>query len=66
MLLQPGWNLISPPDDCAMPAEGIVSRAWQLNSGAYQFVVPGGTLKAGCSYWIFVNSAEPVMVNFAN
>ena len=66
MLLQPGWNLISPPDDCAMPAEGIVSRAWQLNGGAYQFVAPGGILKAGCSYWIFVNSAEPFMVNFAN
>ncbi|NLZ62663.1 MAG: choice-of-anchor D domain-containing protein, partial [Lentisphaerae bacterium] len=67
MLLQPGWNLVSPPSDCAIPAaEGIVSRAWHLHDSTYQFVVSGGTLKAGCYYWIFVNASEPVMVIFAN
>ncbi|HOG51353.1 MAG TPA: hypothetical protein PKY10_12260, partial [Lentisphaeria bacterium] len=67
MLLQPGWNLVSLPSDCPMPvAEGIVSRAWQLNGSAYQFLGTGDNLKAGCNYWIFVNASKPVMVNFAN
>ena len=67
MLLPPGWNLISPPSDCLMPAvEGIAGRAWHLNGGAYRPVVAGGVLEAGCSYWIFVHAGEPVMVKFGN
>ncbi|HOG52022.1 MAG TPA: hypothetical protein PKY10_15650, partial [Lentisphaeria bacterium] len=67
MLLQPGWNFISLPDDCQMPAvEGIVSQAWRLHGNAYQFVVSGEALAAGSNYWIFVNSGKPVLVNFGN
>ncbi|NLF60594.1 MAG: hypothetical protein GX574_05530, partial [Lentisphaerae bacterium] len=67
MLLQPGWNFISLPDGCLLPAvEGMVSRAWRLQGNAYQSVVSGEALAAGSNYWIFVNSGKPVLVNFGN
>ncbi|MGI5923698.1 MAG: MBG domain-containing protein, partial [Lentisphaeria bacterium] len=70
MLLQPGWNLVSPPSDGRMPIAadggGVASQAWRLHGNAYQRVGSGDVLKAGCGYWIFVQSDQPIMVNFGN
>jgi uncharacterized repeat protein (TIGR02543 family) len=65
MQLCPGWNLVSPPSDCAVPGViDTVGAVWQLHTDACQMVAPGGMLKAGNGYWIFVGASEPIMVDF--
>ena len=65
MMLKPGWNLVSPPSDSVMPAVGgMPGKAWRLNDNTYQVVASGDLLKAGQGYWIFVQSPEPLLVDF--
>ena len=63
MVVQPEWNLISPAADCIMPVvPGIASPAWYWDNGlqTYHAVASGGTLEAGCGYWVYVTSPDPV------
>lgn len=63
ILLQPGWNLVSPVRDMTIP-EGNALRlpAWRWDTGAgrYRPVPAGGKLEAGYVYWLYVDGNLPV------
>ena len=54
-LLQPGWNLFSPPYLVTVPPRGTVVVVWRWNPGAasYEIVPPGNELHPLDGYWIF-------------
>ncbi|MDQ0289312.1 MBG domain-containing protein [Oligosphaera ethanolica] len=66
IMLQPGWNLLSPPYDCTMPsADGIIPMAWQVGGDAFHMADANSALKAGKGYWLFVDAAAPITVKLA-
>jgi hypothetical protein len=53
--LSPGWNLVGPPGEVALPAApSIVSPIWFWNGTRYE---SAGHLYPGWGYWLF--STEP-------
>jgi hypothetical protein len=60
-LLQPGWNLFSPPYLVTVPPRGTIVAVWRWNPGtaAYEIVPPGEELHPLDGYWIFkLNAAS--------
>ncbi len=59
-LLQPGWNLFSPPYAVTVPARGRIVVVWRWDPGraAYQIVLPGEVLLPLEGYWVFVLDEE--------
>jgi hypothetical protein len=66
VILKPGWNLVSPANDCVMTAvDGIGGRAWYWNPrlGVYRSVAPGDALKIGLGYWFYVWLDVPIRLD---
>ncbi len=63
-LLQ-GWNLVSPPTDCNVPADGSITLPiwrWDTAQSLYAPVADGELLRAGTAYWI--RTTAPCTVEF--
>lgn len=62
-LLQPGWNLFSPPYVVTVPPRSssgiVVVWRWDPTSAAYEVVLPGRNLVPLEGYWVFVAAAAP-------
>jgi len=54
-LLQPGWNLFSPPYVLTVPPRGriIVVWRWVPATSSYEIVLPGAEMHPLDGYWIF-------------
>jgi hypothetical protein len=54
-LLQPGWNLFSPPYTVTVPSRGAIVVVWRWNPATttYEIVPPGTDLRPLEGYWIF-------------
>lgn len=54
-LLQPGWNLFSPPYLVTVPPRGaiVVIWRWDPEARSYEIVLPGAELHPLDGYWVF-------------
>jgi hypothetical protein len=54
-LLQPGWNLFSPPYTITVPSRGTIVVVWRWDPGtsSYEIVLPGEEMHPLDGYWIF-------------
>jgi hypothetical protein len=54
-LLEPGWNLFSPPYLVSVPPRGsiVVVWRWEPATAAYEVVLPGEEMHPLDGYWIF-------------
>jgi len=64
------WNLVGPPVDVARAAIGGLSADvamwyWDIVLQAYLPVGPGGVLRRGVGYWIYVNEVGGCVITFA-
>jgi hypothetical protein len=60
-LLQPGWNLFSPPYAVTVPPRGgdiVVVWRWDTATAAYAVVAPGEVMRPLEGYWLFVLDQE--------
>jgi hypothetical protein len=59
-LLEPGWNLFSPPYMITVPPRGriVVVWRWDTATAAYVVVAPGQIMLPLQGYWIFVLDQE--------
>jgi len=66
LTLQPGWNLIGVGDE--LPVGNLLGLAkvagaiwwWDAEAEVYRAVPPGGKLRPGTGYWVFVHGWVPV------
>jgi hypothetical protein len=54
-MLQPGWNLFSPPYVITVPPRGVIVVVWRWNAptSSYEMVLPGDELRPLEGYWVF-------------
>ena len=59
-LLQPGWNLFSPPYTVTVPAPGRITIVWRWDpaAGTYRIVESGANLLPLEGYWLYALPAQ--------
>ena len=65
ILLQPGWNLITPAADWQAPRGLLLGRVWFWEAGtapAWQSLEPWETLPAGRAHWVYLNDGESHLI----
>lgn len=61
-LLQPGWNLFSPPYAVTVPPRGtgiVVVWHWVPATSSYEVILPGQNLLPLEGYWVFAAATAP-------